>query len=60
MDDKTKKVVETFKQEAKALKTGDIAKITGIDSKEVSKIIKKLKTEGMVESPKRCYYQIKK
>ena len=29
---------------------------TGIEKKEVEKIIKKLVKEGKVESPKRCYY----
>ncbi len=44
----------------KPLKTGEIAQITGIDSKEISKIISKMKKEGKIESPKRCYYQLKK
>ena len=49
-------VLETMKKAGKPLRPGDIAKMTGIDSKEVSKIIKELRKEGKVHSPKRCYY----
>ena len=38
------------------MKTGEVAEATGIEKKEVEKIIKKLVKEGKVESPKRCYY----
>jgi len=50
------KVLEAMKNAGKPLKTGEIAEITGLDKKEVEKTIKKLKKEGKVESPKRCYY----
>jgi len=60
MEKKTKKVIEAFEQNEKPLKTGEIAEMTGIDAKEISKIIKTLKTDGTIESPKRCYYQLKK
>ncbi|MCD6362701.1 MAG: transcriptional regulator [Synergistetes bacterium] len=56
MEERERVVFETMKKVGKPLKPGDIAKLTGIDSKEVSKIIKKLKGEGKVISPKRCYY----
>ena len=52
-------VLEVIKKSDTPLKSGDIAKILGIDSKEVSKAIKKLKAEGKIESPKRCYYSAK-
>ncbi len=42
-----------------AKKAGEIAKELGMDSKEVSKIIKELVSEEKVYSPKRCYYQAK-
>ncbi len=51
------KVLQVMKETGKAMKTGDIAKILGVDSKEVSKAIKELKAEERIESPKRCYYQ---
>lgn len=57
MEDKKEVVLETLKKAGKPLRPGgDIAKITGVDTKEVSKVIKELKSEGKVESPKRCYY----
>ncbi|MBA7640473.1 hypothetical protein ES703_48139 [subsurface metagenome] len=58
MTDKDK-VLESFKNSDKPLRPGDIAKAIGIESKEVSKIIKELREEGKVHSPKRCYYALK-
>ncbi len=49
-------VLEAMKKAGKPLRPGDIAKMTGLESKEVSKIIKELRKEGKVQSPKRCYY----
>lgn len=42
---------------AAPMKAGDVAAATGIDKKDVDKIIKKLVAEGKVTSPKRCYYE---
>ncbi|MFW9880620.1 MAG: transcriptional regulator [Candidatus Thorarchaeota archaeon] len=53
------KVLNVFKTTDKALRPGEIAEQIGIESKEVSKIIKELREEGKVYSPKRCYYAIK-
>ncbi|WP_200762911.1 winged helix-turn-helix transcriptional regulator [Nitrosophilus alvini] len=53
------KVLEVMKKAGKPLKNAEIAELAGLDAKEVSKIVKKLKEEGKVESPKRCYYQAK-
>ncbi|MFW9948422.1 MAG: transcriptional regulator [Candidatus Odinarchaeota archaeon] len=53
------KVIEIFKTLDKPLRPGDIAKELGIESKEVSKIIKELGEEEKVYSPKRCYYALK-
>ena len=53
------KVLNMFKISEKPLRPGDIAKETGIESKEVSKFIKELREEGKVYSPKRCYYALK-
>ena len=52
------KVFEAMKKAGKPVRPGDIAKILGIESKEVSKAIKELKKEGKVISPKRCYYSV--
>jgi len=53
------KVLNVFKSTVKPLRPGEIAEQTGIESKEVSKIIKELREEGKVFSPKRCYYALK-
>ena len=58
MTDKDK-VLDAFKNSSKPLRPGDIAKAIGIESKEVSKLIKELREEGKVHSPKRCYYALK-
>ena len=57
MDKNEKKVLEAMKKAAKPVRPGDVAKTTGVESKEVSKIINKLKKDGKVISPKRCYYE---
>jgi Mn-dependent DtxR family transcriptional regulator len=57
MDKNEKKVLDAMKKAAKPVRPGDVAKTTGVDSKEVSKIISKLKKDGKVISPKRCYYE---
>lgn len=56
MSDKVKIVLEAMKKAGKPVRPGDVAKITGLDSKEVSAAIKSLRKEGKVISPKRCYY----
>jgi DNA-binding transcriptional regulator GbsR (MarR family) len=49
-------VLAALKNSPEPLKAGDIAEQTGIDKKEVSKQIKVLVNEGIVHSPKFCYY----
>ncbi|MGE4292776.1 MAG: transcriptional regulator [Desulfovibrio sp.] len=49
-------VYEAMKAAGKPVRPGDLAKILGLDSKEVSKIIKALKDDGKIVSPKRCFY----
>ena len=50
------KVLNAMKAAAKPVKAGEIAAAIGEDSKAVSKAITKLKKEGKIVSPKRCYY----
>ena len=59
MVDNEKKVLEAMKKAGKPVRPGDVAKDTGIDSKDVSKAITELKKKGKIESPKRCYYAVK-
>ena len=57
MDKNETAVLKAMKKTAKPMKPGEIAEIAGMDKDEVSKIIKKLQSDGIVTSPKRCYYQ---
>lgn len=50
------KVLNAMKKAGKPVRPGDVAKITGLESKEVSKAINDLKKKGKISSPKRCYY----
>lgn len=45
-----------MKKVGKPVRPGDVAKITGLDSKDVSAAIKNLKDGGKVTSPKRCFW----
>jgi len=57
--DNTQKVIDAFKKSKEPLNASTIAKMTGIDKKEVDKIMEKLKKDGVIESPKRCYWTLK-
>jgi len=52
------KIIEAMKKAGKPVRPGEIAKTLDMESKEVSKIIGKLKKTGDVISPKRCYYSL--
>ncbi|WMW22867.1 MarR family transcriptional regulator [Methanolobus mangrovi] len=56
MADDEQKVLDALKDAAKPMRPGEIAEATGLDSKEVSKILKNLKSADAVCSPKRCFY----
>lgn len=58
--DKKEKIIKTFEEVGKPLKPGELAEKSGIEKEEVSKLIKEMKTEGLIYSPKRCFYDIKK
>lgn len=51
------KVLETFQASSEPLNAGKVAELSGLDRKEVDKAMAKLKAEGKIESPKRCYWQ---
>ena len=53
-----KKVLDAMKKAGKPVRPGELAKIIGEESKEISKIISGLKNKGKVISPKRCYYSL--
>ena len=56
MDKMSKRVLDAMKKAGKPLRPGDVAKLIGVENKEVSQIISALKKEGTIISPKRCYY----
>lgn len=53
------KVLDALKSAGKPLKSAEISELAGIDKKDVTKAIQKLKKDGLIESPKACYYTIK-
>lgn len=53
------KVLETMKSAGKPLKAGEIVSASGLDKKEVDKVMKQLKKEGLIISPKVCYWEPK-
>ena len=50
-----KVVLDAMKKTAKPLRPGDVVKITGLPKEDVSAAIKELKTNGKINSPKRCF-----
>ncbi|MCJ8342562.1 MAG: ArsR family transcriptional regulator [Cetobacterium sp.] len=46
--------------ESEPMKVGELAEALKADKKEVEKIVKELKKEEIVTSPKRCYITIEK
>lgn len=56
MADNEQIVFTAMKKAGKPVKQGDVANMTGLDGKDVSKAINGLKKKGKVTSPKRCYY----
>lgn len=49
-------VLNALRQAGKPLKAGEIAAATGLSEKEVARLIKALQAEGLIVSPKRCFY----
>lgn len=56
MESKERAVLDAMNKAGKPLKGAEVAETTGIDQKEVGKIIAILKKAGKVTSPKACYY----
>ncbi len=52
-----KKVMDAFIEAGVPLGAKQIAESTGLDKKVVDKVIKKLKTEEKIHSPKKCFYE---
>ncbi|GET28673.1 HTH domain-containing protein [Prolixibacter sp. SD074] len=52
-------ILQTMNETGRPLKSGEIAERAGIDKKVVDKALKKLKDEGKIVSPRRCFYEPK-
>lgn len=56
MEDREQTVLEAMRKAGRPVRPGDLAKMTGFDRKEVSKVLRSLRKKGLVTSPKRCFY----
>ncbi|MCK9444774.1 MAG: transcriptional regulator [Tissierellaceae bacterium] len=56
--DVNEKVLAALKSEGKPMRSGELVEQTGLDKKDVDKAIKNLKKDGVIDSPKRCYYAL--
>lgn len=52
-------ILQTMRSAAKPLKAAEIAELSGLDKKEVDKIMKDMKKDDLIVSPKRCYWEPK-
>lgn len=57
--DSKEKVIKAFKESEKPLNATKVSQISGVDKKEVAKIMKELKKDETIYSPKRCYWALK-
>ncbi len=53
-------IIKAIKDSGKPLRTGEIVEKTRLVKKDVDKAIKKMKEEGVLNSPKRCFVDIKR
>ena len=53
------KILGAMKKTGKPMKAAEIAVATGLERKEVDALMKELKNEGQIVSPKVCYWQPK-
>jgi DNA-binding IscR family transcriptional regulator len=52
-------VLKAMKNEAIPLNAGKIVELTNLDRDVVDKAMAELKADGLIASPKRCYWQAK-
>ena len=57
MDDK-QKVIEAFRNSEDPLNAKKVSELSGVEKKEVDKIMKELKKDETIVSPKRCYWTL--
>ncbi len=56
----TQKIIKAFEDAAKPMRPGEAAEMAGLEKKDAEKAIKKLKDQGVLYSPKRCFYDLQK
>lgn len=49
-------ILKALKEAKEPLKSKQIAEATGLEQKEINKVISKMKKEGKIVSPKMCVY----
>ncbi len=52
-------ILQALKQAGEPLNAGAVADITGLERKTVDKVMAQLKAEGLIVSPKRCFWTVK-
>ena len=52
--EKKNKVLQVMREAGEPLNAGKIVELSGLDRKEVDKVMKELKAEGAIVSPVRC------
>ncbi|MFH7003563.1 hypothetical protein [Flavobacterium bizetiae] len=52
-------VLEAMKKAQQPLNAGKVVELTKLDRKDVDKAMKILKDEGLIVSPKRCFWEAK-
>ena len=57
MDNKDK-VIEAFRNSEDPLNATKVSELSGVEKKEVDKIMKELKKDETIVSPKRCYWTL--
>lgn len=57
--DAKKQVLDAMKKDGTPLNAGKIVELTKLDRKIVDKAMADLKAEGLIVSPKRCFWQAK-
>jgi predicted ArsR family transcriptional regulator len=53
-------IIDILKKTGEPMRAGEIAEKTGIEKKEIEKEIKRMVNDNLLESPKRCFYDLKK
>lgn len=49
-------ILKALKEANEPLKSKQIAEATGLDQKEINKVLSKMKKDGKIVSPKMCVY----